>query len=90
MAETFHLKTEKFEGPLDLLLHLIEEKKLHISEVSLAQVTDDYIAYLSSQKDISKKNMADFLIIASTLMFIKSGFLRSMKNLPLPTYLYGN
>ena len=72
MAETFHLKTEKFEGPLDLLLHLIEEKKLHISEVSLAQVTDDYIAYLSSQKDISKKNMADFLIIASTLMFIKS------------------
>ena len=45
----FKIKTEIFEGPLDLLLNLIEKKKLHINDVALAKVADDYIAYLQNQ-----------------------------------------
>lgn len=72
MANTFTVKIGDFEGPLDLLLQLIEHKKLHISEVSLASVADDYLAHLADINDIPKKDVADFLVIASTLVFIKS------------------
>lgn len=70
--DEFAIKTGNFEGPLDLLLSLIEKKKLHISEVSLAQVTDDYISFVRDQKDISVENMANFILVASTLILIKS------------------
>ena len=72
MVNTFTVKIGDFEGPLDLLLQLIEHKKLHISEVSLASVADDYLAHLANINDLPKKDVADFLIIASTLVFIKS------------------
>jgi segregation and condensation protein A len=68
----FQLKMTNFEGPLDLLLALIEKKKLHISDITLAQVTDDYIAYIRSGQNISIENMANFILIASTLILIKS------------------
>lgn len=72
MIDSFAIKTEKFEGPLDLLLSLIEKRKLHISDISLAQVTDDYIAYIRGGQNISVENMANFILIASTLILIKS------------------
>lgn len=74
MEETndFKLKIVNFEGPLDLLLSLIEKKKLHISDITLAQVTDDYIAFIRSGQNISIENMANFILIASTLILIKS------------------
>ena len=68
----FQLKMTNFEGPLDLLLSLIEKKKLHISDVTLAQVTDDYISHIRSGQNISVENMANFILIASTLILIKS------------------
>ena len=68
----FQLKMTNFEGPLDLLLSLIEKKKLHISDVTLAQVTDDYIAHLRRGQNISIENMANFILIAATLILIKS------------------
>ena len=49
-TETFKIKTEAFEGPLDLLLSLIEKKKLFINDIALAKVADDYIAYLQGQE----------------------------------------
>lgn len=70
MAYHFHL--EKFEGPLDLLLTLIEKEKLDITEVSLAQVTDQYLAYIQSEASISLQNLAAFLAIATRLILIKS------------------
>ncbi|MCX6712768.1 MAG: segregation/condensation protein A, partial [Candidatus Vogelbacteria bacterium] len=70
--EEFLLKMANFEGPLDLLLSLIEKRKLHVSDVSLAQVTDDYIAFIRSGENISVENMANFILIASTLILIKS------------------
>jgi len=71
-VEEFQLKMANFEGPLDLLLSLIEKRKLHISDVSLAQVTDDYISFVRQGQDISIENMANFILIASTLILIKS------------------
>jgi len=66
---------EQFEGPLDLLLQLIEKQKLQITEISLAKVTDQYLNYLDQNKDIPKLEVADFLLIASKLIYLKSKYL---------------
>lgn len=62
---------KNFAGPLDLLLRLIEEDHLPVTEVSLAQVTEQYVEYLS-HTPIPKEDLADFLVIASRLLLIKS------------------
>lgn len=67
----FELKTETFSGPLHLLLELIEAEELSITEVSLAQVADDYLAYVNSQ-EVPPEELADFLVVASRLLYIKS------------------
>jgi len=71
----FQIKTDSFEGPLDLLLALVEKRKLHISQVSLSQVADDFINYLQTIDDFPTAELAQFLLIASTLMLIKSSAL---------------
>jgi segregation and condensation protein A len=68
----FKIKTEVFEGPIDLLLSLIEKRKLMINEIALAKVTDDFISYLQNRGEYSIKDASDFLVIASTLLLIKS------------------
>ncbi len=68
----FKIKTEIFEGPLDLLLSLIEKKKLFINDIALSKVADDYIVYIQSQEKFPIAQSADFLVIASTLLLIKS------------------
>jgi segregation and condensation protein A len=70
--QNFQIKTEIFEGPLDLLLNLIEKKKLFINDIALSKVADDYIAYIQSQEKFPIAQSADFLVIASTLLLIKS------------------
>jgi len=73
MDKDFKVKVGEFEGPLDLLLNLIEKRKLHITQVSLAQVADDYINYLQgSDRGENLNDMANFILVASTLMLIKS------------------
>lgn len=71
----FAVKLEQFEGPLDLLLELIEAEKLDISQVSLARVTDGYLHYVHEHPEIPPEELADFLVIASRLLFIKSRIL---------------
>lgn len=69
----FHIKIgDNFEGPLDLLLSLIEKRKLCINDIALAEVTDGFIEYLKQFEEFPLQNGADFLIVASTLMLIKS------------------
>ncbi|MEK7514667.1 MAG: segregation/condensation protein A, partial [Patescibacteria group bacterium] len=68
----FQIKTEVFEGPLDLLLSLIEKQKLHINDISLSKVTEDYIGYINAQKEFPLGQSADFILVASTLLLIKS------------------
>ena len=79
---TYELEIEQFKGPLDTLLELIEARKLEITEISLAAVTDDFIRYLEGLVKAEKKEgeefraelriMADFIAIASRLILIKS------------------
>lgn len=66
------VKTEKFSGPLGLLLTLIESEELDITEISLAKIADEYLAYIRSVKDIDSEEMADFLVVAAKLLYIKS------------------
>src|SRR5690606_7077082 len=68
----YTVKTEKFEGPLELLLDLIEKRKLFVSDVSLAQVADDYIEYVKNLSDFPVADSAQFVLIASALLLIKS------------------
>jgi segregation and condensation protein A len=72
----YKIKQGSFEGPLELLLSLIEQKKLFVNEISLADVTNDYIAYVKSLSGVdTNKHIADvsyFLLIAATLILIKS------------------
>ena len=56
----YKIKLEQFEGPLDLLLKLIEEEKLDITTVSLAKVTDQYLVFLDQVRDIKAEELADF------------------------------
>jgi len=70
--QNYTVKTEVFEGPLELLLNLIEKRKLFISDISLAQVADDYIEYINKQEDFPMASAADFILVASTLVLIKS------------------
>ncbi len=61
-----------FDGPLDLLLNLVKEQQLDIATVPLAMVADQYFAYLSAMDAIDVEVAADYLVIASTLVFLKS------------------
>ena len=61
-----------FEGPLDLLLHLIERQELDITAISLAQVTNQYLEYLAGASERDPDNLADFLVVAAKLLLIKS------------------
>lgn len=70
--DAYTVKTERFEGPLDLLLSLIEKRKLLINDISLAAVTDDFIAYLNNNASASLGSQAHFVLVASTLLLIKS------------------
>lgn len=71
-TQPFAVKVGEFEGPLDMLLHLIERRKLHISDVSLAEITDEYVERIKSLPDISRDELADFIYVAATLLLIKS------------------
>lgn len=78
---SFQLKTSYFEGPLELLLSLIEEKKLHVSEITLAQVTEEYLNYLNILSTIPQDDerhqmilldRSQFIVVAATLILIKA------------------
>ncbi len=69
---SYTVKTEVFEGPLDLLLELVTKRKLFVNDISLAQVTDDFIRYLEGREVSPIGESAEFIVVASTLMLIKS------------------
>jgi segregation and condensation protein A len=72
VATEFKIKSAVFEGPLELLLQLIEARKLHINDISLASVTDDYLSYMRNLPNQELGNVTAFLSVASTLILIKS------------------
>lgn len=71
-ASKFAVKTEVFEGPLELLIELVEKRKLLINDISLAEVTDEYIARVGGMQQLSLPGTAQFVALAATLLLIKS------------------
>ena len=67
-----NIKLEKFEGPLALLLQLIEKEEMDVTQVSLANVADQYVSYIREVRNIIPEEMADFLVVAARLLLIKS------------------
>ena len=70
--EQYQVRLSVFQGPLDLLLHLIEKQELDITIVSLAQVTDQYLSHLHIVEQIQPDDLADFMAVAARLLLLKS------------------
>ena len=66
------LQLKQFSGPLDLLLDLLQNKKLSINELALSEVTEQYLLYLDQMDDEHVHELADFLVVATRLLFLKS------------------
>ena len=71
-SEDFKIKTTGFEGPFGLLLNLIEKRKLFINDVSLSAVTEDYLSYMNKLGGLPPSEVSSFVLVASTLLLIKS------------------
>ena len=68
----YEIKIDNFEGPLDLLCHLIEKNKLDIFEVKISDIIDQYIDYINAMEQMKLEVTSEFLIMASTLLYLKS------------------
>ncbi|MCK5466338.1 segregation/condensation protein A [Candidatus Parcubacteria bacterium] len=71
-ASHYQSQEKIFEGPLDLLLDLIEKEELEVTDVSLAQVANQFLKYLENSENVSPEYLADFLLVAGKLILIKS------------------
>lgn len=71
-APSFAVKTESFEGPMELLIELVEKRKFLINDISLAAVTDEYMQTVSLMQELSLPNTSQFVNLAATLLLIKS------------------
>lgn len=69
---SFALETETFQGPLEVLLNLIEARKMSVSDVSLSQVADAYLSYVEKLPELPLAETSQFVLVASTLLLIKS------------------
>jgi segregation and condensation protein A len=72
---SFHFKLPVFEGPLDLLLHLIKENKIDIYDIPIVEITGQYLVYIELLKDLNLEIAGEFLVMAATLIHIKSKML---------------
>lgn len=69
---TYQVKLEVFEGPFDLLLHLIGRREIDIYDISIAEITDEYLGYMESLRELDLEVATEFLLIAATLLKLKS------------------
>ena len=67
----YKIKIENFEGPLDLLCHLIDNNKMDIYDISISDITDQYIEYIEAMEEMDLEVTSEFLIMASNLLYIK-------------------
>ena len=68
----YAIKIENFKGPLDLLCHLIDKNKMNIYDINLSEITDQYIEYIKEQEKLNLEIASEFLVMASTLLYLKS------------------
>ncbi len=71
----YQVKLDVFEGPFDLLLHLIGRREIDIYEISVAEITDEYLGYMESLRELDLEVATEFLLIAATLLKLKSDYL---------------
>ena len=71
-TKKYAIKIENFEGPLDLLCHLIDKNKMNVCDVKISDITDQYIEYLNAMEELNLEIASEFLIMASTLLYLKS------------------
>jgi segregation and condensation protein A len=72
LLTTVSYKLETFEGPLDLLLHLIDKAEIDIHQISISDITEQYLEYLNSMQELELDVTSEFLVMAATLLSIKS------------------
>ena len=68
----YAIKTENFEGPLDLLCHLIDKNKMNINDIKISDITDQYLDYIKQMEEMNLDITSEFLVMASTLLYLKS------------------
>ncbi len=68
----YSIKLENFEGPLDLLCHLIDKNKMDIYDINLSEITDQYIEFIKQMKEMNLDVTSEFLVMSSTLLYLKS------------------
>ena len=68
----YKIKLENFEGPLDLLCHLIDKNKMDIYDINLSEITEQYIEYINEMEKMNLEVTSEFLVMASTLLYLKS------------------
>ena len=68
----YSIKIENFEGPLDLLCHLIDKNKMNIYDIKISEITDQYIEYINKMEELNLEVTSEFIIMATTLLYIKS------------------
>ena len=71
-TKKYAIKIDNFEGPIDLLCHLIDKNKMDIYDINLSEITDQYIEYLKEQERLNLEIASEFLVMASTLLYLKS------------------
>ena len=71
-TKKYAIKIDNFEGPLDLLCHLIDKNKMNIYDIHLSEITDQYLDYLKEQEKLNLEIASEFLVMASTLLYLKS------------------
>ena len=71
-TKKYPIKIDNFEGPIDLLLYLIEKNKMDIYEINLTEITEQYMEYLNEMQELNLEIASEFLVMASTLLYLKS------------------
>ena len=71
-TKKYLVKTSNFEGPLDLLCHLVDKNKMEIYDINISQITDQYIEYIKEMEKMNLEITSEFLVMASTLIYLKS------------------
>lgn len=78
-SDAYKIKIKNFEGPLDLLFHLIEKNKINIYDIPISEITDQYMDYIFAMQKMNLELASEFLVMAATLLHIKSKILLPVK-----------